>query len=173
MPHLEEPQRLRIQTQAGPGVIDGLDASEEAPVQIDGIVVRGESGRDGFLRPLQHRVGEGARQREEGPPDALERPAAALEGDQRVLERRRRRIVGDARDLGEVFRDGRFERGQEVLAADPVELRRLEGKRTAREQRIVAVIGHSSEYMAPGADDPTPEIGESRAPRLDRNRVCV
>ena len=77
-----------------------VDAREQRVVEADLVPVRGELGRDLALDREQGVVAVRARERVKQRRDAGERPAAALQRRDRVVEARRLRIGRDGLDLG-------------------------------------------------------------------------
>ncbi len=90
--------------------------------------MRRKLGRDRLLDRLARRIGIGLLDRIERGLDALEHRARALHRDDHIVEGRRGRIGGDARDLGGVDRHALLEPGLVILVPDPVERRRAEGQ---------------------------------------------
>ncbi len=122
-------------------LVERIDAREELFVEVDRIVVRGELGAHLGCHRIERVVGVGALEVEEGQRHALEHPARFLHRGDRVVERRRRRVVGDVLDLGEVDRHALLERRGVIGVADLVERRGLERQRAGLREDARA-LGH-------------------------------
>jgi hypothetical protein len=109
-------------------VVDLLDAGEELRVEVDGVLRGGELGRSVFLDFLESVVGVGAGDAIEGEGDAGEELAGALEGDDGVVERGSRGVVGDGVDFNLLLGDAGFDGGLVVGVLDFVEGWRLVGQ---------------------------------------------
>ena len=99
----------------------------------------GESGRFGLVHFLQRLVGVGAAgpgQRIECPQDPREQLAGFFHRHDGVVEGRRRGIVGDRVDLGQLAFHALFDGRLKIAVLDAVELRRLERQRAGFEERI-------------------------------------
>ncbi len=127
-----EPLLLRRQARLLARLVDGGDAREEPCVLDDPVVEAGEPGLHLALDVLEsgraHRRGEDAVDRRR----PVERPAAALHRLERVRERGRRGVIGDAVDLGQPFGHRDLERRLEVLDLHLVERRNAAERATPR-----------------------------------------
>ena len=96
-------------------LVERGDALEELVVEEDGVAVGGELGRDLGTNLQQRRVGVGARDRKKCAGRTLQQLAALFHGDDRVVERRRRGVIGDCLDFLQLLRhpglNGRLEVG--------------------------------------------------------------
>jgi hypothetical protein len=91
-----------------------IDPAEQLRIEVDRALVRGELRRHLALHGLKCGRGLGRREIEEDLLDAHEAPAAAVERDHRVLERRRGRVRGDRGDFLGVLADRGLECRREV-----------------------------------------------------------
>ncbi|HAQ59972.1 MAG TPA: hypothetical protein DCR63_06195, partial [Microbacterium sp.] len=112
---LDEEFLLGVQVQVGDLLEDRRDPLEQVAVQLDRVLVRCHQGSEGFLDLLD--LGRRIRRRDgvEGARDAAEEFTAALEGDERVVERRRRGIRDDVVDFGALLLESLLECRQVVL----------------------------------------------------------
>ena len=129
-----EPERLAARVQL-------IDPGEQLRIEVDRAFVRGELRRHLALDSLQRRRRLGRREVEEHLLDPHQAPAAAVERNHRVLERRRVRVRGDRRDLLGVLADRGLERRREVRCLDAVEGRKLE-RRIPRLQQGIGGLEH-------------------------------
>ena len=126
-----------------PFLRDRLDAGEQRGVEPDRVGVRGEQRRHlGLDRPDALRAGRRGEHEEHGG-DAAQDVAGAFQGDDRVLERRRRGVGGDRVDLGALAGHALDERGEEVLLADGGEVGVAERQGAGREEGV-------GRHLAPG-----------------------
>jgi hypothetical protein len=95
----EQLQRLGIEVQLGALLVERVHARPQRRVQVDRVMVRRELRRHLGVDLLHLGVGVAGIQIREHVRDARQLPPGALERDDRVLERGRRRVLGDGRDF--------------------------------------------------------------------------
>lgn len=123
---LDEETRLGLEALALR--MDRLDASEQPGVQVDGVVVRGQLGREALLDRLQRVAGVRLGHREEDARGPREHLPAALHGGEGVVERGRVGQARDRLDLRELLPHALLDGGLVVGVGDPVERGGLVGK---------------------------------------------
>ena len=121
-----------------PRLVDGGDALEELLVLRDLVGEGGQLRGHLLLDLLEVRRAHGPAVDAEDRSHAVEGATRALEGGQRVLEGRRRGVVRDLVDLGQLLGHGRVEGGLEVLDLHLVEGRDAPvGSGPRRQQRVL------------------------------------
>ena len=121
----EQIGRFRIEAELVALLIKRLDSREQFRIQKNLVMVRGKFRRHFFIDLLPGRIciaGVEVRKRALG---AIEQSAGALEGDDRVVERRLLRIVRDRLDFLQLLAHSGFDRGDEMLVLNLVEGRVL------------------------------------------------
>jgi hypothetical protein len=124
-----------------PRVVYRLDACEQLLVEEDLVLGRGQPRRDALLDLLQPGIGVRPRQPVEDHLNVCKRLSAALQRDDRVVERRCRGIVGDVPDLLTLLPQRLIKCRKKIGVVDLVERRRVERKRRRLEQRVVCRRG--------------------------------
>jgi len=133
---VEQAQLLGVEAELVALVVQGLDAGVQLRVEGDGVGVRGQQRRHGGLHLLHLRVGVGADQVEEHVGHAQQYLAAALGGDDGVVEGRRLGVVGDGVELGALLGHALLEGRQVVRVGDAVERRQLVRQRARFEEGV-------------------------------------
>jgi hypothetical protein len=141
---LQQAQRLGVQPQVFTVAVQRLDALEQRSVQEDRVLVGGQQRRDGLLHFLHLRVGVRRVQVAEHARHTVEELAAALHGDDGVLEARGLGAVGDRLDFRQAVGHALLEGRQVVLVTDQVERRHAIGQRARREEGVLRGVGHRS-----------------------------
>ena len=133
---LEQIRALRVEAEGVALLVERLDPRVELRVQEDRVLVRGELR--GFFRPdLLHRlVRVRLREIEEDLRDARQQLAGALHRLDRVRKGRRRGVVRDRLDLGDLPFHPFFDRRPVVGVVDLVERRRLVLKGASLEEGV-------------------------------------
>src|SRR5262249_61339837 len=117
-----------------------IDAAKQFAVLVDAHAVPGELWRQLALDLLDLRRGIGARQVKEYRPDAIEPAAALLKRDNGVGKGGLRALPGHRGDFRAVLNERPIERRAEVLAADAIEGRQLEGCGPGRKQWVAGEL---------------------------------
>ena len=104
--------------------------------------MRGKERRDIAFDRLDVFVRIGAGEIEKDARDAAEKLPGALQRDDRILERRRRRIIRDGGDLGFMRRERLREGGGKIIRLDRREWRQAKRAGPVFEQRILGVVRH-------------------------------
>jgi hypothetical protein len=116
--------------------VERVDPPKQRLVHEDRVPVLGENRRELALDRLEGIVGVRTGEIEEDAADALQPPSAALQGRERVVERRLAGISGDALDLAPLLVQRGFESGAKVLGRDRFERRDPVRGRPIAEQGI-------------------------------------
>ncbi len=138
---LQDPPLLGPQREGSSLLVERVDPGEEAGIERDPHLVRGELWRVIAVDRLQRLVGRARIEVVENPADPPQQPAAALQSLDRVGEIRRRAGAGDCRDLGPLLRHAALEGGREMFRPDPLERRQLKRGLPGFEERVV---GHGA-----------------------------
>ncbi len=126
---------LGRQLERGARGVDRLDAREQLGVEVDRVLMLRQFGGLGLLHLVEHVVGIGLDDAEEGLRYAIEHAARFLERDDRVVERGCGGVVRDRTDLDQIGRHRLLEARLIVAVLDDVEARRLEGQRAGGGER--------------------------------------
>ena len=132
----DQAQRFSVELQRRALGVNGSDALEQHFVQADRIHVRGNLRRQGRFGFLQHWIRVRLTHAIECRRGSRQQAAAALHGNQGVLEGWRRRIGGDFVDLSEMLSHTRFDCRLIVSILYFVERRRAKGQGARRVKRI-------------------------------------
>jgi hypothetical protein len=136
MDAFEQVRLVGIECQLVAHAVQQADPGEEPRVQPDGIVMGSEDRGELSLEGVDRLVGVGrARVLEDGQHPAQEL-ARAFEREEGVLERRRRRIVGDGVDVGVLLAHAEFDRLPVVLRPYECEERQPVGEGAGFEEWI-------------------------------------
>jgi hypothetical protein len=133
---LEQPQRLGIEAQLGPALVQRVDAREQRRVGIDRRVVSGQRGRHLALNGLQRRAGRAGGQVVEDRSHPVQQRAGAIERSHRVVEVRLCARASDRRQLTAVHCHGLVHRRGEVLGLQFGKGRQAVGGGPGLQQRI-------------------------------------
>ena len=122
--------------------VDRVDTLEQGGVQVDVVAVRRQFRSDRIAGLADDVVGMSAVDCVEHPPQLAECRAADFEGDDRVVERGRFRVIRDRVDLGGVLSNPLAQCRQVIRRFDQVEGRYAEWRLPVGEQRIPTRAGH-------------------------------
>jgi hypothetical protein len=167
---LDQPHRLGVEPGVVPRGVDGVDAGEQDRVQAQRVRVRGLQGRELPLDLAEtgrgHRRGQVAEHR----PGPAQQGTGALQGLDRVPERRRPGRAGDRVELGALLGHPGEHRLATVLQRDlgerrePVRQRRVGQQRVGR-RRVGGGGGGVGAHRAPSSATPdAPERPRCRDP---------
>ncbi len=134
---LDQAQRLRIEMQRLALVVHGLDALEQLRVEADRIFVRRELRRLDRANLQQFGIAVRGDDAEEGFGRAVQQLTALLQGDNRVLESRRLRIIGDGLYFLDLLGHAGLDGGLVIRIFDLAEVRRAKWQRAGCVKRIV------------------------------------
>src|SRR5262249_7481071 len=137
---LEHAQLFLVQVEPWPPPHQPSDGANHFAVLVDAHAGPGELWRQLALDLLDLRRGIGARQVKEYRPDAIEPAAALLKRDNGVGKGGLRALPGHRGDFRAVLNERPIERRAEVLAADAIEGRQLEGGGPARRQWVAGEL---------------------------------
>ena len=132
----DEPPGFGAELEAVTLLIYSLHALEQPGIEEDRIIRGGQLRRDFLLHPLQCGIGVGGTHAVEDSHRAVQQAAALLQRHQGVIERGRRRVVGDLPDLRQLTLDACLDGRQVVAVLDLIEGRRMERQGTDAQQRI-------------------------------------
>ncbi len=165
---LQQPQLIGREAEAVAPAIERVDPGEQAGIERDLHLMRGELWRVLPVDRLQCLVGRAGIEVVEDAADLIQEPAAALQRLDRVGEIRRLGRAGNRQNLGLLLGHPAIKGRREMLGQDALERRQLERRRPGFEERVV---GHATLALGVTMPRDPSEVGCSDAPAV-RLRAC-
>ena len=134
---LDQAQRLRIQLERLPLLIDDGDARKQLGIEVDGISMGSHLRSNRRTNLLQGRIGIGGAYRKERCCRPVQQPSGFLHRYESVFKGWSRRIVGDGLHFLFLLGHARLDRRLIVGILDLVEGRRVKGKRAGSIKRVL------------------------------------